>query len=167
MIDVDNGTRGTIVYADPRGARLEMRADDGRRLRLPRAYVEAGHVEHAYALTAHSLQGATVESACVVSRPDDHSRRWTYTACSRARTTTHHIVINDNTERRETTSRVDAVARLLEAMGRDDDDELATKHVARDLNTIMEGKRPLELPLANPSIRRSRCIDVSGLDLGR
>jgi len=55
-------------------------------------------------------------------------------------------------------------------MSRDDDDQLATEHVARGLNQITEGKRSHALPLlseANPSIRRARCIDVSGLDLGR
>ena len=161
MIDVDNGTRGTIVYADPRSSRLEVRADDGRRLRLPRAYVEAGHVEHAYALTAHSLQGATVETACVVSRPDDHGARWTYTACSRARTTTEHIVINDVADGRQAAGRVRALARLLEATSRDDDDQLAIEHLpGGGQNPAVAGTGRFESP---GTFRRGH--DAAGIDL--
>ena len=130
----------------------------------------AGHVEHAYALTAHSLQGATVETACVVSRPDDHGARWSYTACSRARTTTDHIVINDEAGGRETTSRVDVLARLLDTMSRDDDDELAAEHLPGRRSPITDDRSQLDSPLwstTSRAVRWSHRIDVSGVDLGR
>jgi ATP-dependent exoDNAse (exonuclease V) alpha subunit len=49
-IDVHNGTRGTIVLADPRSCQLVVRADGGRRLRLPKEYINGGYIEHGYAL---------------------------------------------------------------------------------------------------------------------
>ena len=58
---------------------------------LPAAYV-AEHVEHAYALTGHGMQGATVEQATVVASPHDLSRGWSYTALSRARGDTRLFV---------------------------------------------------------------------------
>ena len=48
-----------------------------------RAYV-AEHVEHAYSLTGHGMQGGTVESAIVVASPSDLTAGWSYTALSRA-----------------------------------------------------------------------------------
>jgi hypothetical protein len=153
-LDIDNGTRGTVMSASPALRRLEIRADDGRRLTLPRAYVDAGHVEHAYALTAHSLQGATLEAACVVSRPDDHDTRWTYTACSRARGATEHVLIDD-APRDPRTRGSDLIARLLEAMARDAADELATEH----LPTPRHSRPAAEI------IAPSRTTEQAGLEI--
>src|SRR5262249_22821240 len=58
-IGVSNGTRGTILGA--RGRELLL-AVDGRGCRhLPLAYVDGGHVAHAYALTGHKSQGQTLD----------------------------------------------------------------------------------------------------------
>ncbi len=59
---------------------------------LDAGYVEE-HLEHAYALTGHGTQGGTVERAIVVGEPEDFSRNWGYTALSRARDTTHVMLI--------------------------------------------------------------------------
>ena len=45
----------------------------------------AEHVEHAYCLTGHGMQGGTVEHATVVATPRALTRGWSYTALSRAR----------------------------------------------------------------------------------
>jgi hypothetical protein len=88
-VDVDNGPRGTVRHVDP--ARIMLEADAGRVRALPAGYV-AEHVEHAYALTGHGMQGGTVEWAGVVAEPRDLTRGWSYTALSRARATTRlHI----------------------------------------------------------------------------
>jgi hypothetical protein len=145
-IDADNGTRGTITDVDPRRRVLDVRADDGRRLHLPDTYLDAGHVEHAYALTAHSLQGGTVEAACIVSRPDDHSTRWTYTACSRAREATDHIVIDDESRVRGATHSEDVVARMLEAIGRDDDERLAAERLRLPVDRAAEVRARRQVP---------------------
>ena len=57
------------------------------------------HLQHAYALTAHTIQGGTVEWAGVVGHPDDFTRNWSYTALSRARQPTELFLIDAPTER--------------------------------------------------------------------
>jgi conjugative relaxase-like TrwC/TraI family protein len=87
---VDNGTLATITSIGPE--RLVVELGPGLQRQLDPGYV-ACHVEHAYALTAHSAQGATVEWAGVIGHPDDFTRQWAYTALSRARQqTTLHVV---------------------------------------------------------------------------
>jgi conjugative relaxase-like TrwC/TraI family protein len=92
-LDVDNGTRGSVRHLDDHQVTIET---DAHLIRtLPAAYV-ADHVEHAYALTGHGMQGATVEHAIVVASPHDLSRGWSYTALSRARGHTQ-LLIRDAT----------------------------------------------------------------------
>jgi ATP-dependent exoDNAse (exonuclease V) alpha subunit len=81
-LDVDNGTRGTVRHADRDGIVIDT--DGGVVRELPAAYV-AEHVELAYCLTGHGMQGGTVERAVVVASPDDLTAGWSYTALSRAR----------------------------------------------------------------------------------
>ncbi len=88
-LDVDNGTRGTVRHTDQRGVVLETDAHTIRE--LPAAYV-AEHVELAYALTGHGMQGATVEQATVVADVSELTRGWSYTALSRARGQTRLLV---------------------------------------------------------------------------
>src|SRR5919106_903773 len=87
--DVDNGTRGTVLETREQGLLIET--DAGALRTLPAAYV-AEHVEHAYCLTGHGMQGGTVEHATVVATPRALTRGWSYTALSRARAATRlHI----------------------------------------------------------------------------
>ncbi len=88
-LDVDNGTRGTVRHTDAHGVVLETDAHTIRE--LPAAYV-AEHVEHAYALTGHGMQGATVEQSTVVADVSELTRGWSYTALSRARGRTRLLV---------------------------------------------------------------------------
>jgi hypothetical protein len=94
--DVDNGMRGTIVAVDPTEKELLVRTDAGADRALDASYV-AEHLEHAYALTAHTIQGGTVEWAGVVGHPDDFTRNWSYTALSRARDATEIFLIDTPT----------------------------------------------------------------------
>jgi hypothetical protein len=103
--------------------RVMIRTDDQRHLILPASYLAASHLEHGYALTAHTLQGTTLASALVVSRPDDHDQQWTYTASSRARNATHHTLIES-----AAADKRDTLAHTLAAMSREPDDDLATEH---------------------------------------
>jgi hypothetical protein len=91
-VDVDNGTRGTVRAVHRTTVVIETDAHTIRE--LPGAYV-AGHVEHAYALTGHGMQGATVEWAGVVAAPHELTRGWSYTALSRARTRTRLFVLEE------------------------------------------------------------------------
>ena len=93
-LDVDNGTRGTVRVVQASGIVIETDAHLVRD--LPAGYVSE-HVEHAYALTGHGMQGGTVEQAVVVARPHELTRGWSYTALSRARGQTRLLI--DGSER--------------------------------------------------------------------
>jgi conjugative relaxase-like TrwC/TraI family protein len=133
-LDIDNGTRGTVTRVHP--GRIELETDAGERRELPSDYV-GKHMEHAYALTGHGMQGGTVEWAGVVATAHDLSRGWSYTALSRARGTTElHVQtvgVDQLSERSDiapydapddtTTER--AIEQLIERMKVRDDEDLA------------------------------------------
>jgi len=134
--DVDNGTRATVLETRPQGLLIET--DAGPVRTLPAAYV-AEHVEHAYCLTGHGMQGGTVEHATVVAAPRALTRGWSYTALSRARAATRlHIDGQDmpagaQAERAELAphdarprpQREDVLARAAQRMTIRDDEDLA------------------------------------------
>jgi conjugative relaxase-like TrwC/TraI family protein len=95
---VDNGMRGTVIAVDPTEKDLVVRTDAAAQRRLDASYV-AEYLQHAYVLTAHTIQGATVEWAGVVGRPEDFTRNWSYTALSRAREPTELFLVDTQTER--------------------------------------------------------------------
>lgn len=97
-LDVDNGTTGTVTAVTPDHQIVLRIADDTERT-LPPEYV-ARHLEHAYAITGHASQGATVEAAVVIGRPEEFTREWAYTALSRARgsTSIELITATDSTD---------------------------------------------------------------------
>jgi conjugative relaxase-like TrwC/TraI family protein len=95
-----NGMIGTIEQISRHGHGIALRLDDdSTRVVVPVWYLQAGYAEHAYAITGHASQGTTLEEALIVARPEDHSREWSYTAASRARGHTRHLVIGDQTAR--------------------------------------------------------------------
>lgn len=94
-LDVDNGTRGTVLSVSAAGVAID--ADSGGERRLPASYC-ARNVEHGYVLTAHGVQGASVEWAAVIASPRELTRNWSYTALSRARQPTELIVIDQLSE---------------------------------------------------------------------
>jgi ATP-dependent exoDNAse (exonuclease V) alpha subunit len=48
-LGVQNGMRATVVAVDVKSETLTIATDDRRRLELPRAYLQAGHLTHGYA----------------------------------------------------------------------------------------------------------------------
>jgi len=132
-LDVDNGTRGTVRHIQQAGVVIETDAHLVRN--LPAGYV-ADHLEHAYALTGHGMQGATVEQATVVASPHDLTRGWSYTAVSRARGETRLLIRDGGAElgARDAISPeavasparpVDVIARVASRMLERDDEDLA------------------------------------------
>jgi hypothetical protein len=132
-LDIDNGTRGTVRHVAPRGIVIETDAHLVRE--LPAGYV-AEHVELAYALTGHGMQGATVEQATVVASPHDLSRGWSYTALSRARGDTRLLVRDSEpgvggredyapATRLSTSQHREVLARVARQMLARDDEDLA------------------------------------------
>jgi Ti-type conjugative transfer relaxase TraA len=79
-----NGERGVVTEIDQPTDQVTVRFDSGRECTLPSGYVADGHLDHAYAMTAHRAQGATVDRAFVLGS-DDLYREWGYTALSRHR----------------------------------------------------------------------------------
>ena len=132
--DVDNGTRGTVRATHPDRAILET--DAGTMRELPAGYV-AEHVEHAYCLTGHGMQGGTVEHATVLATPRDLTKGWSYTALSRARDTTRlHIDASESSavleredvgaaDRPDRPGRAQVLARARAQMLIRDDEDLA------------------------------------------
>ena len=82
---VHNGDRGTVLGVDEGTRAVTVELDRGaRRVRLPADYLDAGHLTHAYAFTAHAAQGTTVDRALVLG-DDSVYREWGYVAMSRGR----------------------------------------------------------------------------------
>jgi hypothetical protein len=87
-LDVDNGTRATIVAVGPDRA-LDIRPDGhGYDVTLPASYLADGHLAHGYAITGHKAQGLTVDHALVVA-DETIDGEWGYVAMSRGRHTNH------------------------------------------------------------------------------
>ena len=98
-LGVRNGTRGTVVEVEP--SALMLRTDQGPHRSLPLPYA-AADLDHAYALTGHAAQGATVERAFVLFPEQGTLREWGYVACSRARAETHVYLAERDAIERET-----------------------------------------------------------------
>lgn len=79
---VDNGMRGTIIDVSPDHMTVEITS--GEHVVLDRDYLDAGWVDHAYAVTIHKAQGVTCDSVLVVG-PAGLYREGAYVALSRAR----------------------------------------------------------------------------------
>ncbi len=157
-LDVDNGTLGAITAYDRSRMAVQIRTDGGEHVWLNLHYL-AHHVELAYAITGHSSQGATVDRALVVGRPEAFSRDWAYTALSRARTGTDIHLIGDHGpadhDRREyapdrpAREPSDCLRALARAMARSDDEPLAAPtHVGLEPQTARHLR-----PLGNRDLR--------------
>jgi hypothetical protein len=96
--DIDNGSLATVIAVDEKSCAIIVETDAGQPRTLGPDYI-AQHLEHAYALTAHSAQGATVSWAGVIGRPQDFTREWAYTALSRARQKTTIHLVRERSER--------------------------------------------------------------------
>ena len=117
-----------------------MTTDAGAQRRLDAPYV-GEHLQHAYVLTAHTIQGATVEWAGVVGRPEDFTRNWSYTALSRAREPTELFILDTPTDRELDRAEIapgrasglcderTPLERLETAMRCRDDEDLALDHI--------------------------------------
>ena len=137
---IDNGMRGTVIAVEQAEQQVVVRTDAGAQRVLEPGYV-AEHLQHAYTLTAHTAQGASVEWAGVVGHPEDFTRNWSYTALSRARHPTELFLIDTATERELDRNEVaphqpaelgdehTPLERLAAAMRRRDDEDLALDRV--------------------------------------
>ena len=81
-LGVSNNDRGVLTGATDVG--LVVRLDGGKEVELPFAYVEAGHLTHAYATTVHKSQGVTSDVVLVLG-DDTFTNETAYTALTRGR----------------------------------------------------------------------------------
>lgn len=89
---VKNGSVGTVVDVDVERGELVVAFDREGTIRLPAAYLDAGHLEHAYARTTYLAQGATHQLGRY--HPTDVSRfEEGYVALTRARHQTRIYVV--------------------------------------------------------------------------
>ena len=99
--NIDNGTLATITQIDHHTGTLGLTTDAGHERVLDASYT-ADHLEHAYALTGHGAQGATLTSAIVIGRPSEFTREWAYTALTRARhQTSLHLIAEQTIAQRD------------------------------------------------------------------
>ncbi len=165
LIDVDNGMRGTVRHLD--AERVVVDTDSGLVRELSAAYVSE-HLEHAYCLTGHGMQGATVEHAVVVASARELTAGWSYTALSRARAETRLLIYEHQlaetrsefapAEQRPTATRSDLLARLHRHMLERDDEDLAIEQLpgaGRADDPALAGSRALaaELPQERAAAR--------------
>jgi conjugative relaxase-like TrwC/TraI family protein len=175
-LDVDNGMRGLVRALDSHCAVIET--DAGSVRELPAAYVDE-HIEHAYALTGHSMQGGTVERAIVVASPRDLTAGWSYTTLSRARGETRLLVYSHGTadERNEfapaeqtRTGSKDLLARVERHMRERDDEDLAIEQLPFrpdeiELATAPTTGRPTHENTTRRALQRIEDLDRRALRL--
>jgi conjugative relaxase-like TrwC/TraI family protein len=83
-LGVRNGSFATIAAVDTEQREMTIRTDQATTHQLPTAYLDAGHVRHAYATTIHKAQGITVDQALVLGN-DTLYQEAGYVALSRGR----------------------------------------------------------------------------------
>jgi Ti-type conjugative transfer relaxase TraA len=96
-LGVLNGTRAVVEQVDRHDARMSVRTEDGRTVELPPEYVAVGNVTHAYAMTFHKAQGATVGETFVLGT-EGLDREHAYSGLSRG-TEANWLYLSDTTDR--------------------------------------------------------------------
>jgi conjugative relaxase-like TrwC/TraI family protein len=90
---VVNGTRGEVVGIDTEHGTASLLLPDHSTREIDSSYLDDGWLDHAYALTAHAAQGATVDRSFVLGS-DELYREWGYTALSRHRDQARFYVVS-------------------------------------------------------------------------
>ncbi|MDE0803662.1 MAG: AAA family ATPase [Acidimicrobiales bacterium] len=99
-----NGSLGTITAVDIDARTLTVRLDTGQNCEVSTKYLDAGHLAHGYATTAHKAQGLTCDRALLLGN-DALYRELGYVGLSRGRLGNHlYIVGRDRDETPEHTS---------------------------------------------------------------
>jgi Mrp family chromosome partitioning ATPase len=169
---VDNGTRGTVIAVDQTEKDVVVRTDGGAHRELDAGYVSE-YLQHAYVLTAHTIQGATVEWAGVVGRPEDFTRNWSYTALSRAREPAELFVVDIETDRELDRAEIapgqarglrderTPIERLDAAMRQRDDEDLGLDRIDAERNRGPAHSEPAHAWLpAEPAIAPPSVVEL-------
>ena len=160
--DVANGSHGTVVGIDRERRSIVLELDGHRELTLPAAYLDAGHVRHAYALTGHKTQGLTVERAFVLADGQGALREWGYVALTRSREQTRLYTIANQLEpdapphRHEPAGPVD---RLAEALARPAAESLAADAAGRRGSASDHGDRARLVRQTRSLVERRQALE--------
>src|SRR5262249_46627539 len=124
---------GTVEAIDADADTMTIRTDRGTLAPLTARYLEAGHVRHAYALTGHAGQGATVERTFVLGHDRGRLQEWGDVALSRARDGTRIYVAEpfEAPERVETGRDISALERMTNSFETSARETLATLTASR------------------------------------
>ncbi len=127
---VKNGSVGRVTVVDPQRGEIKVDFTRVGRVLLPRDYLTAGHIEHAYARTTYGVQGATLDRARY--HPTDVSRfEEGYVAITRATESTKLYVVegdvdvDDEADHYAVESVETGLATVADALGRRSDKQLA------------------------------------------
>ncbi len=160
-LGVYNGTRATIVAIDTTGRTVTVDIGAPADPALPFGYVADGGLSHAYAVTLHKAQGATVDQAFILAR-DGLPREHAYTALSRGRDS-NRLYIADPERRSDIahTSEVsDPVGTRLERQLQ----RSVAQHLAHDHIATAHARHQLQAALANrtwPPIHEADAITAA------
>lgn len=90
---VVNGTHAEIVAVDHERRTVSIMSARGDERTITSAYLDEGWLDHGYALTTHTAQGATVDRSFVLGSHELY-REWGYTAMSRHRDQARFYVVS-------------------------------------------------------------------------
>ena len=125
-LGVLNGQRGVVVAIDSRRRAVRVAFDDNTTATIPAAYLDAGGLDHAYAMTIHKAQGQTCDYAYVLG--DEHLYREAgYSALTRGRHENHLYTAqaNQNPEAHAHDEPDNGYATVLRSLDRSRQQELA------------------------------------------
>lgn len=151
-----NGSVGTITAVDAKARALTVQLDTGARCEVSTKYLDAGHLAHGYATTAHKAQGLTCDRALLLGN-DALYRELGYVGLSRGRLGNHlYVVGRDRDETPEHTTphlQPDALEVVTDALRRSHAQQLAidtdTPHGHDpDLGALLRERRSLRELLA-------------------
>jgi conjugative relaxase-like TrwC/TraI family protein len=128
-LGVRNGTRATVHSVDGQRKAIVLSTDRGDTVEIAGAYLNAGRVHHAYALTGHRAQGLTVDRAFVLATGDARLQEWGYVALSRARRQTRVYIAGEEREPESHFHELDdrpRTTRVADALERSATEDLAT-----------------------------------------
>jgi hypothetical protein len=177
-LDVDNGDRGIVVDVDADRGALTVELDAGRQARLPDWYVDAGWVDHGYALTAHKLQSTTVDRTFALAS-DGLYQEAGYSIATRARHETHFYLAgqprSSDHERAHgpPAPPEDAIARFARHLSDSRAQTLASDEPAharaRALTTteLRDEHGRVSQALDNFPVLQARALEVLAVDAGR
>lgn len=138
-LGLTNGHRGTVLAAHVEAHGLSVAWDTGTTTVVPRAYLQAGHLTHGYALTIHKAQGMTCDAAFVLGDDRLYAEAG-YTALTRARHQNRLYAVTTDHDRDEDhhgpPAERDPVQAVVEALSRSRVKQLATS-LARNAPSAM------------------------------